>query len=77
MSTSQNTTPTTTIRTGAADKFDQVWARTSDADKQVLLGHTNPVLTAADKIRLAKKAGALGTAVRAGGRTSGRRRTGR
>ncbi len=40
----------------AADKFDQVWASLSDADRVVLLGHTHPNLTTADKVRLAAAA---------------------
>jgi len=39
------------IRT--ADQFDRIWASLSDADRIVLLGHTHPVLTTADKVRLA------------------------
>jgi len=36
-----------------ADQFDRIWASLSDADRIVLLGHTHPVLTTADKVRLA------------------------
>lgn len=47
---------TTSTTTNAADKFDVFWARASDADRHALLGHTDPVLSAADKVRLAKRA---------------------
>lgn len=40
----------------AADKFDRVWASLPDADRMVLLGHTHPNLTTADKVRLAAAA---------------------
>jgi len=39
-----------------ADKFERVWASLSDADRMVLLGHTRPNLTTADKVRLAAAA---------------------
>ena len=39
-----------------ADKFERVWASLSDADRTVLLGHTRPNLTTADKVRLAAAA---------------------
>jgi len=43
-----------------ADKFDRIWASVSSADRHVLLGHDDDVLTPADKIRLARLAGELG-----------------
>ena len=64
-------------QTGRADTFDQVWSTLSAADKQVLLGHTNPVLTPQDKVRLAKTARSLGAALRRGKPTSFRRTPGR
>lgn len=47
-----------------ADKFDRVWASLSDADRLVLLGHTGPTLSFADKIRLAAAAKRHGQALR-------------
>lgn len=53
------TTRTTPVETSTADKFDRIWAAMSEADRQVILGHSRPLLTPEDKVRLARVARAL------------------
>lgn len=47
------------------DKFEQIWAAMSGADRQVLLGHDRDEITAAEKLRLGALAAACRKAQRA------------
>lgn len=60
----------------AINRIQEAWESMSDTDKQALLGHTDNVLTPADKIRIAKMARAAGAAARQGKPASFRRGVG-
>lgn len=55
--------PTPTPR---PDRFQQVWSRTTKADRIVLLGHDRDELSATDRTRLARKLTGLGKQARRG-----------
>lgn len=56
--------PEAAATTQPADKLDRIWSQLSDADRQVLLGHTHPSLNAIDKVELARAIRKHGSLIR-------------
>lgn len=53
---------------GLFNRLDEVWSTMSPADREVFLGHSDPLLSAADRLQLAKLLAKLGSEARRGSR---------